>query len=220
MSTQTPHSQSPNTKESQSKVPRPTTIEQWWRTPCVVTAGVVVSGDLDRSSRERAARQLAKLIELGVTDIVDTRVEASDERYIRGLYPQVQYHHIGTDDDGYERDDEWFELGVQASLAAIRGGGTVLVHCHMGVNRGPSMAFAVLLALGWDPIAALEAIRTARPIAALVYAPDALKWWHRQTGVTGRDAEETCRAVEQWLEANPINTRLVISRIATAGGWA
>ncbi len=55
----------------------------------------------------------------------------------------------------------------------------MLVHCHMGINRGPSMAYACLLVLGWDPIEAMTAIRTARPIAAIGYAEDALDWHHR-----------------------------------------
>ena len=75
---------------------------------------------------------------------------------------------------------EWFDVAVDWSVAAIEGGGTVLTHCHMGVNRGPSLGFAVLLEQGWDPIEALDAIRTARPIAWVAYAEDALRWHHER----------------------------------------
>jgi hypothetical protein len=50
----------------------------------------------------------------------------------------------------------------------------------MGINRGPTMAFAILLATGLDPITALNAIRRARPMAVVHYADDALDWWHRR----------------------------------------
>jgi len=49
----------------------------------------------------------------------------------------------------------------------------------MGINRGPSMGFAILLATGMEPVAALTAIRRVRPIAAISYAGDALDRWHR-----------------------------------------
>jgi hypothetical protein len=55
----------------------------------------------------------------------------------------------------------------------------VLVHCHVGIDRGPSMAHACLLMLGRDPIEAMTMIRSARPIAAIGYAEDAPDWHHR-----------------------------------------
>ena len=44
----------------------------------------------------------------------------------------------------------------------------------MGINRGPSLGFAILLHWGWDPNEAITAIRDARPIANVWYAVDAL----------------------------------------------
>ena len=60
--------------------------------------------------------------------------------------------------------DAWFDRGVAFALDALARPGTkVLSHCHMGINRGPSLAYAVLLALGTDPVEALDALRRARP---------------------------------------------------------
>jgi protein-tyrosine phosphatase len=59
---------------------------------------------------------------------------------------------------------------VFAETAFESPNGKLLVHCAMGINRGPSMAFRILLELGWEPLAALEAIRSARPIADIGYA--------------------------------------------------
>ena len=100
----------------------------------------------------------------------------------RGLGPgtgaDLEYLHLGIDDAGQRVPDEWFDEGVRFALEAVEAGGVVLAHCHMGINRGPSMGFAVLLALGWDAVEALDAIHAARPIAFLAYAEDALRWHH------------------------------------------
>ena len=80
---------------------------------------------------------------------------------------------IPTPDDGSPRDPRWFSALHEASLREP----TVLVHCHMGVARGPSAAFALLLSRNWDEIEALEAVMFSRPIATVAYAADALRWW-------------------------------------------
>ena len=67
----------------------------------------------------------------------------------------------------------------------------MLAHCHMGINRGPSMGFAILLALGWDAEEALDAIHAARPIAFIAYAEDALRWHHGEGHLSWR---RTCAA--------------------------
>ena len=79
---------------------------------------------------------------------------------------------------------KFFSLARQAKryIEQQRPDAVVLVHCHMGVNRGPSMAYAILLALGWDAVEALNAISAARPIAGVIYAGNALSWWHRTNG--------------------------------------
>jgi len=92
----------------------------------------------------------------------------------------------------------------------------VLVHCHMGVNRGPSMAFAILLGLGHDPVEALRAIRSARPIAAILYAEDAISWWHRRNGTPETIAYAERRRVREWLRKNEVDVGWIISRIRRA----
>jgi predicted protein tyrosine phosphatase len=53
----------------------------------------------------------------------------------------------------------------------------VLVHCHMDINRGPRLTFATMLASGHDPVAAIDMIRIARPIANVGCVEDALGWF-------------------------------------------
>ena len=71
----------------------------------------------------------------------------------------------------------------------------------MGVNRGPSMAYAILLALGWDAVEALNAIRATRPIAGVIYAGNALSWWHRTNGSSQLTFERDEARVAQWKRA-------------------
>jgi len=190
----------------------------WWRILCWVTPTIAVSGDLDTSSPERARTQLADWVAQGVTHIIDLRGEWSDQSLVEREAPGITYIWLGTHDNGSSQSDAWFEAGVAAALAALADpDAKVVVHCHMGVNRGPSMAFAILLALGMDAIEALEAIRLARPIAATLYAGDAIDWWQRQIGSpdTVRHAER--RRVRSWLAENDNDVAWIISRIRRAG---
>lgn len=186
----------------------------WWRTPCPVHgSAVVLCGDLPSNPLARIAL-LDQWEASGVGHIIDVRIERNDSSTVRSTHPHLGYSWLGVDDDGGRQADEWFQAGVDAALAAIADSATkVLVHCHMGINRGPSMGFAILLATGWEPVAALEAIRAARPIAAVLYAEDALRWWH---GVSNTPAEVAARQrdeVADWFAANPIDAHWVISRI-------
>jgi hypothetical protein len=83
----------------------------------------------------------------------------------------------------------------------------------MGINRGPSAGYAVLLGLGWDPVEAIEAIRRARPIANVWYAEDALGWHHRRTcASTGRRREERA-ALAAWRSVNPLDVVRIIREV-------
>lgn len=199
----------------------PTTLNPagWWRRLGFALPNLAVCGDLDTSSHGTAAAQLDEWVAAGITDIVDARGEWSDERLVADLAPGVRYHWVGTDDDGNGQSDDWFDRGVAAILTALADPDRkVVVHCHMGVNRGPSMAFAALLALGLEPVEALTAIRDARPIAAVLYVADALRWWHRRFGHTTDRTEHTDRAiVGQWMAEHPVDVAWVISRIRRAG---
>ena len=112
--------------------------------------------------------------------------------------------------------DAWFDRGVAFALDALARPGTkVLSHCHMGINRGPSLAYAVLLALGTDPVEALDALRRARPIANAWYAEDALDWWHRRSGAPETVRHSDRRRVAAWRAAHPLDVvRIIADRAA------
>ena len=90
----------------------------------------------------------------------------------------------------------------------------------MGVNRGPSMAYAVMLAHGFDAVEALDAIRAARPIAAIIYAHDAVSWWHRSNGASPSTIDHDVRRVKRWLRTNHVDDNWVASRIRRIDGTA
>lgn len=181
-----------------------------------VTGQLVVGGDL--APRDlRALQQLAELADAGVTHIVDVRLEHSDEAlvaaYAAECGSEIGYLHHGVDDRGQRIPAEWFERGVQFALRAISAGGIVLAHCHMGINRGPSLGFAVLLAQGWDPVEALSAIRGARPIAYIDYADDALAWHHERSGSTSEALRVDLGRVAAWRRENRLDVGAVIRGI-------
>lgn len=177
----------------------------------VVTSQLLVGGDLDPDDTV-ATTQLTELLALGVRHIVDARVEWTDEAFVERLAPFVRYHHVGIDDAGQRIPDSWWDATVPRVQDALRSGDRVLVHCHMGINRGPSLAYATLLAEGWDPVKALATIRAARPIAAVAYAEDALSWHHRRTGVAGVARQDDRERLADWRREHPLDVVRIIRR--------
>ncbi len=99
---------------------------------------------------------------------------------------------LPTPDDGTPRDPRWFD-----SVARTAGDTeSVLVHCHVGVARGPSAAFAILLARGWHELDAIDAVMFGRPIASVAYAADALRWFVGADVDEGRVARLEARRAE------------------------
>ena len=175
-----------------------------------VTPYLAIGGDLDTGRHDVAAGQLDELSGAGITHIVDVRVEWSDEEWVREQAAGVEYLHLGIDDDGQRVPGKWFDEGVGFAVEAIESGGVVLAHCHMGINRGPSRGFAVLLALGWDVAEALDAIHAARPIAFIAYADDALRWHH---GEASEELERDLRRLEQWRDHHDLDMDAVIRSV-------
>ena len=175
-----------------------------------VTPYLAVGGDLETTSEDVAVGQLGELGDAGITHVVDVRVEWNDEEWVRERRADLEYLHLGIDDAGQRVPDEWFDNGVRFALEAVETGGVVLAHCHMGINRGPSMGFAVLLALGWDAVEALDAIHAARPIAFIAYAEDALRWHHGE----GTPAfEEDRRRLDAWRWRNHLRLEDVMRAV-------
>ena len=177
-----------------------------------VTPQLAIGGDLSSHDPGLSRLQLIEICELGITHVVDTRLEWSDEQALAESAPHVRYLHHGMDDAGQQVPHAWFEEAVAWVEAAYEQDpeAVVLTHCHMGINRGPSLGFAILLAQGWDPVDAIAAIRAARPQANVWYAADALDWYQARTGVDAETAQQQRDALAAWRDANELDViRLV-----------
>jgi dual specificity phosphatase 3 len=170
-----------------------------------VTPNLAIGGDISQKEG-RAAEQLADLGRLGVTHVVDCRGEWNDALLFRSCLPDIDYLHHGMDDAGQRVPMAWFETAI-TWIEAAGPDAVVLTHCHMGINRGPSLGFAVLLSQGWDPVDAISAIRAARPIANVWYADDALRWHHARRM---RSARDDLARLAAWRAANPLDVVRII----------
>jgi hypothetical protein len=174
-----------------------------------------VGGDLPEAP-ELAGATIRWWHELGIRTIIDTRLEWTDEDLVLVVAPDIAYVHLGQDDVGQRIPGDWFDAVTGAARAGFGNEGAVLAHCHMGINRGPSAAYAILLDLGWDPVDAIAHIRSRRPIAAVGYADEALRWWHdvsKEADAQRHDDE--CR-LERWQQDHPHDTVRIIRRIRLA----
>jgi dual specificity phosphatase 3 len=145
-----------------------------------VTEQLWTGGDRGRTSM---ATYLAQLEAAGITHVIDCRPHGQpDQAYAQAHVPHIGYLFNPQYDNGQKMPDWWFVDGVDFALHAMRDpAAKVLAHCELGINRGPSMALAVLLAIGMTPEMARAAITAARPIARIAYADDAAKWWAELT---------------------------------------
>ena len=140
--------------------------------------------------------------QLGIRAVVDTRAEWSDKELVAELAPEIAYINPGVVDGGQRMRDEWFEEIAMFAIERQTAGASVLVHCSSGINRGPSGAFAVLLATGWDPVDAIELIVAARPVAIVSYAENALEWWSRSANVLEPERESARLRFDGWRRAD------------------
>jgi hypothetical protein len=116
---------------------------------------------------------VAALVAAGVTHVIDCRAEFDDAPLFAAA-PELSYLWDGTDDDGQPKPPAWFSKGIVFALDALsHRHHKVLCHCAAGVNRGPSMAAAVMMASGWTKDQAEQQIRAARPQVGLAYLADA-----------------------------------------------
>ena len=177
-----------------------------------ITTRLWTGGDLPEDC-DAAASALDGWRCQGIRHIIDNRMEWCDEEFVADLAPEIRYLHAGVDDAGQRMPDRWFNSVIEFAGESRSLGGGLLVHCHMGINRGPSAAYAVLLHEGWDPIEAIDLIRSARPIAAVGYAEDALDWWQRRNGIDHGERRSERARLARWRACNPHDTIRIIREI-------
>jgi hypothetical protein len=115
-----------------------------------------------------------QLVAAGITVIIDCRGEFDDASLL-ATHPDLLYIWDGTPDDGQTKPPEWFEKGLKVALPALAQPlEKVYCHCAAGINRGPSMCAAIMMAWGLSPALTEQLIRQARPQVGLRYLPDAI----------------------------------------------
>jgi hypothetical protein len=108
----------------------------------------------------------------GITHVLDCRLRQGGEFLYQGT--AVRHLHNATADDGKPKPEDWFRRGIGFVLTALAvPRSRILIHCAMGIARGPSMTYAVLRALGHTPDGAVTLIKKARPLATVKYQHDA-----------------------------------------------
>lgn len=108
-----------------------------------------------------------------VTHVLDCREDAEAFAW---LYAGSGIAHCAApaEDGAAHQPVAWFRRGLEfARDALVVRDNLLLVHCLMGVQRGPSMAYAVLRMQGCDAEYAQRLIRRARPLVSLAYMQDA-----------------------------------------------
>lgn len=178
----------------------------------VVNDWLLVGGDLDLANDltgQNYAESVAQLRGLGVTHVLDLRAEYQD-RVAWGLggLPHENYCHAPIVDSARHTPAEsWYETiesFVDRFWDASATGDKLYVHCHMGINRGPSAAMLALLTVEpyLTPFAAFMMIRNARPQAGIVYAEHVGRR-HIINGAGGEEAMENdyeaIAAAEEWI---------------------
>ena len=178
-----------------------------------ITENIAISGDLPTNQFD-ALEQLAYWEGNGITHEIDVRFEANDEQFVTAN-SSIVYANFGVDDDGGPRDDAWFDSVVAYVhyVSAMDPEAKFVVHCHLGVNRAPSIVFAILLSMGWDPVDALDRIRSVRPIAGIIYAGFATVWHYIRQGHGKQEIDENLSRVNDWFSENPLDLGWVIQNL-------
>ena len=133
-----------------------------WANPVMdihwVTDKIAVSGRQPKSAMQEMQR-------MGIKSVLNLTIRHDPN------WP-FQTTEDGLPDDGLPKPSAWFGKGIGFVLRAQHQG-KVLIHCEAGVNRSPSMAYAVLRAMGRSPIEAADLVLRAVPRANLRYQQDA-----------------------------------------------
>jgi protein-tyrosine phosphatase len=125
-----------------------------------VDASEVMPGLLVGSAPD--ASQCAQLSRRGVTYVVDLRAEVANE----GHWPSnVVVRRIPVVDRCAPDLDQLIDLAREV-VEALHHGEVVLIHCHAGMGRAATVAWAVLMELGYGLAEAYNALREGRPVIA------------------------------------------------------
>jgi protein-tyrosine phosphatase len=107
--------------------------------------------------------KMIEVVRAGVTHIIDMQIEFDDTRLAEPYGVKVLWN--PTDDDFRLKSPELFQRGVDFALSALDDAESrVFIHCAAGVHRAPMMTLAVLRALGFALLDAMDMIQARRNV--------------------------------------------------------
>jgi len=107
--------------------------------------------------------KMIEVVRAGVTHIIDMQIEFDDTALAEPYGVKVLWN--PTDDDYRPKPPELLQRGVEFALEALDDPeARVFIHCAAGVHRAPMMALAVVRALGFTPMDAMDMIQSRRPV--------------------------------------------------------
>jgi protein tyrosine phosphatase (PTP) superfamily phosphohydrolase (DUF442 family) len=125
------------------------------------------------------ARDVECLKKAGITHVIDMRAEFNDAAMDALKEPQriggfgLNYLWLPQKDDGTPRDPQQYAQGIRFAMEALDElPHKVYCHCADGVNRGPTMAYAILRAFGISRPGAIFMIRVKRPCVDFYNVPN------------------------------------------------
>ena len=131
-----------------------------------VTERIAVGGGISSKA------DVDQIVVAGITHVIDMRAEFDDEtlndsRITILWLPQV--------DDGAMRPLGQYRKGIQFAFTALSLPNTkIFPHCAAGLNRGPTMCYALLRAFGFPQSEAIDRIRAVRPDVLFQLIPNYL----------------------------------------------
>lgn len=137
-----------------------------------VTERIAVGGGISSKA------DVDQIVVAGITHVIDMRAEFDDEtlndsRITILWLPQV--------DDGAMRPLGQYRKGIQFAFPALSLPNTkIFPHCAAGLNRGPTMCYALLRAFGIPQSEAIDRIRAVRPNVLFHLIPNYLNSVERE----------------------------------------
>jgi protein-tyrosine phosphatase len=120
-----------------------------------VTERIAVGGGISSKA------DVDQLVAAGITHVIDMRAEFDDDLLND---KRITILWLPQEDNGEMRPPGHYRKGVEFAFPALALPSTkVFPHCSAGLNRGPTMCYALLRAFGFSRPDAIEMVRKARP---------------------------------------------------------
>lgn len=109
------------------------------------------------------AENMEEVARAGVTHIINMQIEFDDTELAKAYGIKVLSN--GVYNDFELKPPELLRRGVDFGTSALRKPNTkLLIHCTLGMHRAPTMALALLCAMGWPLNVARQLIERCRPV--------------------------------------------------------